>query len=249
MKFDFILESVPEEARRIPAANSAPDQAFSVNQPRLPGAATSDPPHWMVSLADPSDMPSYSFPFERLPPEILQRICTSLDYPTLISLSQANSFLQKMADPRAMASPASKFEFVVHAENFYSKHFPTVRDEHPGNFACYICFRVRDPAYFDAEQPHTIYVDAKGQRIRDRTKQKEVGGEGRAGDAEQSVTTVPLRRFCVECGVEEGLHRPGDLLLTKLQQELWVCKCWVVREKSACLRCPQCGGDCRLRRN
>ena len=58
---------------------------------------------------------------------------------------------------------------------------------------------------------------------------------------------VNLRRFCIDCGVRAGLHAPGDLLYTRSGQRLWLCRCRVVWELPACLKCPRCLGDCPLR--
>jgi hypothetical protein len=70
----------------LPAANSPPDRAFSVNRSRASEAGTSDPHCSMVALPG---IPSYSLPFGRLP-----------DDPTLVS---------------HLSSPASRFEIVIHA--------------------------------------------------------------------------------------------------------------------------------------
>jgi hypothetical protein len=204
-----------------------------------------------MATPPPRTMSAFRFPFERLPAELRLKILTSLDYPTLLALAQANRFLHQAVNPQAVASLASKFSFVMEAENHFSKHFPGVvqGQEHPGNYACYACFRVRGPAHFDAEQPHTIYVDEKGQRIREPPKPQVSAASDGAGPEgiRLSARAVTLRRFCIECGVREGLHLPGDLLVTKLRQELWVCKCRVVWEKPTCLKCTRCGGDCPLR--
>jgi hypothetical protein len=236
---------------------------------------------------------AFRFPFQQLPPELRLEIYSQLDYRSLISLSQVNNFFHQTVDPQ-MAHPADKFAFVMHAENFYSQHFPGVVDgqEHPGNFACYICHRVREPGLFDAEQPHSIYLDVPGSSLedvganpgtahddekQDEAKLEVAEPKSTAGTATTdepmhnvqkataptSPTTslkirqplegirrqiqVTLRRFCIDCGVQKGLHNPGDLLITKLREELWVCDCRKVLQKPGCLKCPDCNSDCPLR--
>lgn len=200
--------------------------------------------------ADPSAR-GYPFSFERLPLDLQREILSHLDYQSLIALSCVNRYLNRTVDPARLASPEDKFAFVMHAENFFPRHFPVVvqGQERPGNFACYVCFRVRGPAHFDADQPHSIYVDERGERV---STPRGRGTDGKGG----TVATLPpppgckivtLRRFCIECGVRCGLHRPGDSMFTKLRQELWVCGCRMVWQKPTCLKCTRCGGDCPLR--
>jgi len=187
---------------------------------------------------------SFSFPFERLTDEIRQKVFTNLDYQDLISLSKTSRFLNQNVKPQSMASLSSKLAFVRNVENFYKKHFPNVQGpNHPGNFACYICFRVRGPAHFVAEQLRAIFVNDKGQRVPDVTKFQEVGGYSKTSD----IRPIELRRFCIKCGVKEGFHLPGDLLVTKLKEEFWICQCRVPRKKHTCLMCTTCGWEWSLR--
>ncbi|SPO06128.1 uncharacterized protein DNG_08817 [Cephalotrichum gorgonifer] len=194
---------------------------------------------------------SYRFNFERLPPELQREILSRLDYQSLIALSCTNRYLNQTVDPAHLADPADKFAFVMRAENYFPRHFPVVvqGQERPGNFACYVCFRVRGPAHFDADQPHSIYVNDRGERVDGLAPLR--GADGKPSQARAlpppGCKLVSLRRFCIECGVRHGLHQPGDSLFTKLRQELWVCRCRMVWQKPTCLKCTRCGGDCPLR--
>lgn len=76
------------------------------------------------------------------------RFLLHLDYQDLIALSQVNRQLHKAIDPQ-IASDEDKFGFVMKAERDFRKHFPKEEWGWPGNFACYYCFRVRDPECFD----------------------------------------------------------------------------------------------------
>lgn len=174
---------------------------------------------------------------ERLPNELQRIVFSHLDYQSLIYLSTMNRYFHRAIDPQAMANGIDKAQFVMRAAKDFPQHRPSEKshDYRPGNFECYICFRVRSPDHFDMLQPQSAYVDAHGCLVRNR---------------EPDVRTdrqVTLRRFCVDCGVAEGLHAPFDCLTTRTGKDLWVCSCRQVWSKPACLRCPECRGDCPLR--
>ncbi|KFH46434.1 hypothetical protein ACRE_027520 [Hapsidospora chrysogenum ATCC 11550] len=173
---------------------------------------------------------------EMLPLEIQRIIFSGLDYQALISLSATNRFYNQTIDPQAMADPLDKLQFVMRAAKDFPQHRPSEKgqDYHPGNFECYVCFRVRSPDCFDVLQAQYAYVDRLGHVVRDR-------------EPTRLDTLVPLRRFCIECGVRSGLHVPSDCLTTKTGRDLWVCRCWRVWPKPGVLRCPDCSGDCPLR--
>ena len=76
------------------------------------------------------------------------RLLLHLDYQSLIALSQVNRQLHQAIDPQ-IASKEDKFGFVMKAERDFSQHFPKDESGWPGNFACYYCFRVRNPKYSD----------------------------------------------------------------------------------------------------
>ncbi|KAI5457948.1 hypothetical protein BGZ63DRAFT_416418 [Mariannaea sp. PMI_226] len=174
--------------------------------------------------------------FERLPNEIQRLIFSSLDYQSLILLSTTSRHFHRNVSPQEMADPLDKFEFVMKAAKDFPQHRPSEKgqDHQPGNFECYICYRVRRPEYFDILQPQSTYIDAHGRVVSDR--------EPAVGDR-----LVPLRRFCIECGVKCGLHAPFDCLTTRTGLDLWVCRCRMVWQKPTCLKCPDCGGSCPLR--
>ncbi|KAH7133426.1 hypothetical protein B0J13DRAFT_101714 [Dactylonectria estremocensis] len=180
--------------------------------------------------------PSMASPIERLPEELQRLVISRLDYQSLILLSTVNRHFHRTVNPQALASQLDKLEFVMRAAKDFPQHRPSEKgqDHQPGNFECYICFRVRMPEHFDTLQPHSAYFDLYGRVV-----------SGRAPCPKDRLT--PLRRFCIECGVKYGLHAPSDCLTTKTGQDLWVCRCRKVWQKPGCLRCPDCGGSCPLR--
>ncbi|KAH6879830.1 hypothetical protein B0T10DRAFT_412782 [Thelonectria olida] len=172
---------------------------------------------------------------ERLPNELQRLVFSSLDYQSLIFLSTMNRHFHRTINPPKMADPIDKFQFVMRAAKDFPQHRPSERgqDHQPGNFECYICFRVRKPEYYDVLQRQSVYVDIYGQVVS--------GREPRAGDR-----PAPLRRFCIECGVKYGLHVPFDSLTTMTGLDLWLCTCRVVWPKPSRLKCPDCGESCPL---
>ncbi|OAQ97472.1 hypothetical protein LLEC1_03315 [Akanthomyces lecanii] len=174
---------------------------------------------------------------ERLPSNLQKRVYGDLDYQSLIHLSTMNRYFHQTIDPQGMADADDKAQFVMRAAKDFPQHRPSEKghDYKPGNFECYVCFRVRSPEHFDMLQPQHAYVDSHGRLITDRDPQP--------GRDKQ----IALRRFCIECGVREGLHAPFDCLTTRTGRDLWVCKCRRIWAKPGCLRCPDCRGDCPLR--
>ncbi|KAM0247735.1 hypothetical protein ACHAQJ_009742 [Trichoderma viride] len=174
---------------------------------------------------------------ERLPQELQKVVFSHLDYEALLHLSTMNRYFHKTIDPQRMADPADKAQFIMRAAKDFPQHRPSEKghDYKPGNFECYICFRVRSPEHFDMLQPQSVYVDIHGYIVRDREPDS------------RSDKLIMLRRFCISCGVDAGIHAPFDCLTTRTGRDLWVCRCRKVWSKPGCLRCPDCLGDCPLR--
>lgn len=106
------------------------------------------------------DAAAFTFPFERLPPEILHNILSCLCYEALIAFSCTSGYLHNAVNPQ-IASEEDKRAFVRNAEMYFLQHFPIQDEDWPdgisenspgndrtGNFACYSCFRVRGSEHF-----------------------------------------------------------------------------------------------------
>ena len=205
---------------------------LSLDVPSRPpfGSPRWSKPRWTESPNQPSLI-------ERLPNELRRMVFSCLDYQSLIHLSTMSRFFQREIDPQKMATVSDKAQFVMRAAKDFPQHRPSEKghDYKPGNFECYICFRVRSPDKFDMLQPQSTYIDTRGCVVSDRDPDPRTDRQ------------IMLRRFCIECGVREGLHVPFDCLTTRTGKDLWVCKCRKVWSKPGCLRCPDCRGDCPLR--
>ncbi|KAJ6443089.1 ubiquitin-protein ligase Anaphase Promoting Complex [Purpureocillium lavendulum] len=149
-------------------------------------------------------VPTVSSRIERLPSELQRMIFSHLDYQALIHLSTLNRYLHRTVQPRKMADPVDMAQFVMRAAKDFSQHRPSEKghDYRPGNFECYICFRVRSPDHFDMLQPQAAFVDVAGRIVRGREPDPRLDRQ------------VMLRRFCIDCGVCEGIHAPFDYTIS-----------------------------------
>jgi hypothetical protein len=57
-----------------------------------------------------------------------------------------------------------------------------------------------------------------------------------------------LRRFCIDCGLDNMLYRPGDTIQTKARdcREMWVCSCRCLQAKTH-TKCEGCGDIAPMR--
>lgn len=171
-----------------------------------------------------------AFLIERLPDEIQRQIFSLLDYQTLIYLSTMNRYFQRTINPGAMASSADKAQFIMRAARDFRQHRPCLApdNDRPGNFECYVCFRVLTPDKFDMAQPQSAFADSRGHIVLHR----------KANIYTDKV--VMLRRFCIECGVRKGFHAPLDFLTTQTGKGLWICNCRKVWPRPGPFRCRNC---------
>ncbi|KAF7563245.1 hypothetical protein G7046_g889 [Stylonectria norvegica] len=182
-------------SRQQPLASEFTFRSHAITLPTLPTArAIKQLPRRQATMPLPSLI-------ERLPQELRRLVFSNLDYQSLIYLSTLNRHLHQSIVPQDIADPADKFEFVIRAAKDFPQHRPSEKgqDHNPGNFECYVCFRVRAPEHFDVLQPQSAYFDTQGRVVTDR-------------EPGQGDRMCMLRRFCIECGVKEGLHAPFDCL-------------------------------------
>ncbi|KAL2890487.1 hypothetical protein HOO65_021029 [Ceratocystis lukuohia] len=208
----------------------------------------------------PSCEPLKPVAFARLPRELNDMIFSLLDYKSLIRLSQTNTLLNSIVDTQ-IAPAHEKLAFVMSAEKNFSQHWPKCTDdeEHPGNFACYACFRVRSPVHFaEVELPHDAEAELGGEEQKslcnnESPSQTEPVFLSITSDtAKKPLCTTPpsntspgtkpivLRRYCIDCGVHHGLYKAGQNLVTKMDQKLWICSCQRICQTASEPECPEC---------
>jgi hypothetical protein len=134
---------------------------------------------------------------ERLPRAAFGRVCRLLGYRDLICLRQLSRALYAATDPQ-VAPEEDKIALVLRAE----RHFPQNYgggEQQQHRLGCFLCFQVRPTECFARAQPAlALRPGLPGRPI------------------------VRMRRFCVDCGVREGLHEPGDRLDLKNGARIWV---------------------------
>ncbi|KAI1657798.1 hypothetical protein F4813DRAFT_359625 [Daldinia decipiens] len=157
---------------------------------------------------------------EILPQDIINQISQYIPYENLIYLSWASKALNKMVDP-LLAPHDTKLSFVLRAERDFYRHY----NSRPSNLGCFMCYKILPASVFAVDQP--------------------LQAELRTSAVEGPVT-VNLRRFCIGCGIKSGLHKPGDELVTRIDNRFWICDCSYVHGEKT-LVCRSCGVMCYLR--
>lgn len=104
-----------------------------------------------------------------------------------------------------------------------------------GSLGCYHCFTVRPPENF------CLHADEDDEnsygRVREGRYAEDTGRERGAGGP---------RRYCIDCGIRKGYHKPGTYLERKWGVEVWIC-CHGYYEHGV-MNCPKCGKGCPLTR-
>ncbi|KAF3057225.1 hypothetical protein GL218_06121 [Daldinia childiae] len=157
---------------------------------------------------------------EILPQDIINKISQYIPYENLIYLSWASKVLNKLVDPR-LAPHETKLSFVLRAERDFYRHY-SIR---PSNLGCFMCYKILPASIFAIDQPLQAELSTS---------------------AVSRPVVVNLRRFCIRCGIQSGLHKPGDELLTRIDDRFWICDCLYVQGEKT-LVCRSCGVMCYLR--
>jgi hypothetical protein len=82
-------------------------------------------------------------------------------------------------------------------------------------------------------------------------------GGGSVEDSEAASFTSPrikqtwgIRRFCIDCGLNQGYYRPGDVIdlqqPLKARDAIWICRCRKLRQRHAEFECRACDMHCPL---
>ncbi|KAI0103427.1 hypothetical protein F4814DRAFT_96892 [Daldinia grandis] len=157
---------------------------------------------------------------EILPKDIINQISQYVPYENLIYLSWASKALNKMVDPH-LAPHETKLSLVLRAERDYYRHYSLK----PSSLGCFICYKILPASVFAIDQPLQAEL---------------------CTSASSEPVVVNLRRFCIGCGIQSGLHKPGDELTTRIDSQFWICDCLCIHGETT-LVCRSCGVMCYLR--
>ncbi|KAI0847085.1 hypothetical protein F5Y00DRAFT_125591 [Daldinia vernicosa] len=177
---------------------------------------------YLSTIAVPLPLSKGACHLEILPQDIIDQISQYIPYENLIYLSWVSKALNKMVNPR-LAPHETKLSFVLRAERDFYRHYSST----PSSLGCFICYKVLPASVFAIDQP-----------LQAEVRSSALGGT-------TTTTVVNLRRFCIGCGIQSGLHKPGDELITRIDSRFWICDCLYTHGERT-LVCRGCGVMCYL---
>lgn len=139
----------------------------------------------------------------------------------------------------------------------------------PGNFGCYLdCFKILDAENFESFQWTTrdVQTTPSSEKPRSSTLSEPLTNRlpfprssptGRCTPtrpATRPTTPAPARRpsrqntpqprrYCIKCGVKHGYYKPGEYILRRAGDRVWVCTCLRIHEYGT-ITCGGCGSYC-----
>ncbi|KAK2034008.1 hypothetical protein LX32DRAFT_5557 [Colletotrichum zoysiae] len=135
------------------------------------------------------------------------------------------------------ATESCKLAFLIQVEKRWGEEQRTSGgdDSEVEEHACYRCYTLQPKAAFE-EKPHHVLVSPHGVRfIHVDTKDPIVARRG------ESL----LRRFCIECGVRDGLYPDTELVTSMTDEKWWLCQCrrlhWISPNEPQ-VECRRCKG-------
>ncbi|KAI1077406.1 hypothetical protein F5B20DRAFT_274492 [Whalleya microplaca] len=176
---------------------------------------------YLQVIAVPFPIPKGGTRLELLPQNILNRISQFVPYEQLIWLSQECRALRMLINPQ-LAPYETKLSFVLRAERDFHKHY----DSKPPNQGCYMCCQVLPAGWFASNQALQAFL---------------------RNSLSERQPVIHLRRFCIRCGIKSGCHGPGDYLITRTGERLWICDCTQIRSVEQVSNCNVCGAICPYR--
>ncbi|EFQ31900.1 hypothetical protein CGRA01v4_13067 [Colletotrichum graminicola] len=127
------------------------------------------------------------------------------------------------------ATESCKLAFLIQVEALCG------REESEGQeHACYRCYTLKPKGAFE-DKPHHIIVSPHGRLTKHAYTDKDLPVIRRG----ESL----LRRFCIECGVRDGIYPSTELVFSMTGDKWWVCECrhlhWISPPESyvECRRC------------
>ncbi|KAK2061432.1 hypothetical protein LY76DRAFT_367139 [Colletotrichum caudatum] len=133
------------------------------------------------------------------------------------------------------ATESCKLAFLIQVEKQWGENPKTSwgEDSEVQEHACYRCYTLQPKAAFE-EKPHHVLVSPHGLRF--------VHADTKDPIAVRRGESL-LRRFCIECGVRDGLYPNTELVTSMTNDKWWLCECRRLHWKSPdaphveCRRC------------
>ncbi|GJD04888.1 hypothetical protein ColKHC_13713 [Colletotrichum higginsianum] len=113
-------------------------------------------------------------------------------------------------------------------------------DPRASQYGCYRCYTLQPEAAFEAKPPSVILHPCGRLTIHDNKQDLPVFRKGER----------LLRRYCIECGVRDGLYPDKALVTSMTDQRWWVCECrrtHLVSPSDFDIECRRCLGKSGFR--
>ncbi|KAJ0153275.1 hypothetical protein CTA2_139 [Colletotrichum tanaceti] len=113
-------------------------------------------------------------------------------------------------------------------------------DPRATQYGCYRCYTLQPEAAFEAKPPSVILHPCGRLTMHDNKQDLPVFRRGER----------LLRRYCIECGVRDGLYPDKALVTSMTDQRWWVCECrrtHLVSPSDLYVECRRCRGRPALR--
>ncbi|TQN64966.1 hypothetical protein CSHISOI_10457 [Colletotrichum shisoi] len=108
-------------------------------------------------------------------------------------------------------------------------------DPRASQYGCYRCYTLQPEAAFEAKPPSLVLHPCGRLTIHDNRQDLPVFRKGER----------LLRRYCIECGVRDGLYPDQALVTSMTDQRWWVCECrrtHLVPPSDLDIECRRCLG-------
>ncbi|WQF76993.1 hypothetical protein CDEST_02007 [Colletotrichum destructivum] len=147
----------------------------------------------------------------------------------------AEKYLDQKSNQKAMADDKQEKDTMQDNTNTGEGQKPPM-----SQYGCYRCYTLQPEAAFEAMPPHVVVSPCGRLTMHEGKNDLPAFQEGQ----------YLLRRYCIECGVRDGLYPDNALVESMTNQKWWVCKCrrihWVAPNESF-VECGFCLGKSAFR--
>ncbi|KZL66193.1 hypothetical protein CI238_09972 [Colletotrichum incanum] len=149
------------------------------------------------------------------------------------------------------ATEACKIAFLIQAESprhaksrqdalGEGKNKSKIEEPEMREYACYRCYTLQPKAAFEDKPPPIVVSSCGRLSMHDGARDLPVMRQGER----------LLRRYCIECGIKDGLYPDRALITSKTGDKWWVCECrhlhWVPPNEPY-IECRRCLGKSGFR--